>query len=961
MAPAPAKTPKSEVNDWCLFQTEGAQKVVYLTEGDDSKPPTYQCTLKLPDGREFQSEGGYKKKKDAEQAAAEKAMQAIGRPNAEPEGTSPVLPVGESAFGRWQLLKSRLEASLADKSVAHFSPLSPFFSTAALTGRPIPLAVLAQVDNRIAAAIRGLHPQAETDPLQGLALMAAAVRACEGVRLTKDGLGPWPESPTARARTEAQEPASSPPGVFRAVFLPQDKERPPADVTLPRKPGGAYLEQIAEVLGLGDANRVLISRTVGKSGSNLRIYSLLTPLPTAHVSDDGSFTFLPAGSDERKGGADVDFPESLTGVETGSAIKKINGHDCDNERSGSSESNERNGSGDRNERNGWNERASWGAGHAVFGDAVVASVGTTYSSLGKLTWDDVSTRDWHSLLLSRHPRGMYQLSRGAPLAATLPRTYAGSGRWEGKTPKTLLFDLGKPKCSGAGDKVPVYTLSKKGEGAGENEPQSVGATEGEPGLGVMRGRLDWVKVPCRLEEERRTEVTGPPKLGSSLETVEAQSSLQPLTEAKTESCPERERKDEPGWEAEVEFVYGHQAMRASSGGRWESPGDAENAAALAGLHVVQALFDARVLTREAAKEEGKMGDLSNSEHDGTAIIDYKIVSGGTVLEENRGFLVPRGTGAVLPQIEQCIDTCQQGETRSVQMRALASWQPLITATCLTEEPLAKPNDRMAASEPQPEESESGDDVTIEVRLCGHVEPREQRLEGALFTPSLASQRMDFALTVLEQCKAASVLDLGCGSGAFLEAVAERATCVQRLAGADVSERALARARKAVHAKLEKRGTAGALAEKDVEIIGRSMLDLDERFAGWDLATCIEVVEHLDPEPLAGFGPAVLGRLRPKVLLVSTPNVEYNPVLQAAATGTRRSDANEGDEPCRLRNEDHRFEWTRAEFRTWAVALAAEYGYSVEYSGVGGDGAENGPGFCTQIAVFRRISKCVGDS
>lgn len=77
MAPASARTPKSEVNDWCLFQTEGAQKAVYQTEGDDSKPPTYQCTLKLPDGRQFQSEGGYKKKKDAEQAAAEKAMQAV--------------------------------------------------------------------------------------------------------------------------------------------------------------------------------------------------------------------------------------------------------------------------------------------------------------------------------------------------------------------------------------------------------------------------------------------------------------------------------------------------------------------------------------------------------------------------------------------------------------------------------------------------------------------------------------------------------------------------------------------------------------------------------------------------------------------------------------------------------------------------------------------------------------------
>lgn len=71
------KTPKSELNDWCLFTTEGAHKPVYHTEGDSSKPPTYRSILTLPDGRKFESEWGHKKKKDAEQEAAERAMQAV--------------------------------------------------------------------------------------------------------------------------------------------------------------------------------------------------------------------------------------------------------------------------------------------------------------------------------------------------------------------------------------------------------------------------------------------------------------------------------------------------------------------------------------------------------------------------------------------------------------------------------------------------------------------------------------------------------------------------------------------------------------------------------------------------------------------------------------------------------------------------------------------------------------------
>lgn len=77
MAPPPTKTPKSELNDWCLFTTEGAHKPVYHTEGDSSKPPTYRSILTLPDGRKFESEWGHKKKKDAEQEAAERAMQAV--------------------------------------------------------------------------------------------------------------------------------------------------------------------------------------------------------------------------------------------------------------------------------------------------------------------------------------------------------------------------------------------------------------------------------------------------------------------------------------------------------------------------------------------------------------------------------------------------------------------------------------------------------------------------------------------------------------------------------------------------------------------------------------------------------------------------------------------------------------------------------------------------------------------
>lgn len=47
--------------------------------------------------------------------------------------------------------------------------------------------------------------------------------------------------------------------------------------------------------------------------------------------------------------------------------------------------------------------------------------------------------------------------------------------------------------------------------------------------------------------------------------------------------------------------------------------------------------------------------------------------------------------------------------------------------------------------------------------------------------------------------------------------------------------------------------------------------------GSDAAAMVEVVEHLDPGALLAAGPALLGGLRPKIAVVTTPNIEYNSV------------------------------------------------------------------------------------
>jgi len=61
----------------------------------------------------------------------------------------------------------------------------------------------------------------------------------------------------------------------------------------------------------------------------------------------------------------------------------------------------------------------------------------------------------------------------------------------------------------------------------------------------------------------------------------------------------------------------------------------------------------------------------------------------------------------------------------------------------------------------------------------------------------------------------------------------------------------------------------------------------------DMAACIEVLEHLEPRAVDALGVAVLGGLRPKVAVFTTPNWEYNVVLRTINAGERGGGGGEG--------------------------------------------------------------------
>ncbi|WP_189173247.1 3' terminal RNA ribose 2'-O-methyltransferase Hen1 [Streptomyces lasiicapitis] len=201
--------------------------------------------------------------------------------------------------------------------------------------------------------------------------------------------------------------------------------------------------------------------------------------------------------------------------------------------------------------------------------------------------------------------------------------------------------------------------------------------------------------------------------------------------------------------------------------------------------------------------------------------------------------------------------------------------------------------------------------------------------------SLAVRRREAILAALGATGAARVLDLGCGQGQLVQALLKD-TRYTEIVGVDVSMRALTVAARRL--KLERMGERQA---DRVSLFQGSLAYTDKRLKGYDAAVLSEVVEHVDPERLPALEYAVFGSARPRTVLVTTPNVEYNVRWESLPAG-------------HVRHGDHRFEWNRAEFRAWAEGVAQQHAYTVAFVPVGPDDPEVGPP--TQMAVFTQTTQ-----
>jgi 3' terminal RNA ribose 2'-O-methyltransferase Hen1 len=222
------------------------------------------------------------------------------------------------------------------------------------------------------------------------------------------------------------------------------------------------------------------------------------------------------------------------------------------------------------------------------------------------------------------------------------------------------------------------------------------------------------------------------------------------------------------------------------------------------------------------------------------------------------------------------------------------------------------------------------------RLIGEEEPEAEEMaeihtreEEAIEKPiSLAEQRMGAVMAALRSVGAKRVLDLGCGEGRVLRELLKDKTFAE-IVGLDVSHRVLEIAAQRLHLD-----NLPIMQKERIRLLHGSLTYRDARLAGYDAATVVEVIEHQDAPRLAAFERVLFEFAHPQTVVVTTPNVKFE-TLPAG----------------KMRHKDHRFEWTRAEFQSWATTVATRFGYSVRFLPVGPEDALVGSP--TQMGIFEK--------
>lgn len=226
---------------------------------------------------------------------------------------------------------------------------------------------------------------------------------------------------------------------------------------------------------------------------------------------------------------------------------------------------------------------------------------------------------------------------------------------------------------------------------------------------------------------------------------------------------------------------------------------------------------------------------------------------------------------------------------------------------------------------------------LDILLADEIDPAErtdkddESEEKEARTP-LNTLRMETVKKAVLDSGASSVIDLGCGECRLTSLLLSEQQ-IGKVAACDVSVSALEKA--AQRLRLDR---MSPYKKNKLTLMQASLTYKDKRFEGFDCACVIEVIEHIEPARIPAFERAVFEFASPKTVILTTPNREYNANYEKMQENA-------------LRHGDHRFEWTRAEFKAWTEHVCEKFGYSCEISGIGD--ADERLGAPTQMGVFTK--------
>ncbi|XP_055379747.1 small RNA 2'-O-methyltransferase [Condylostylus longicornis] len=211
-----------------------------------------------------------------------------------------------------------------------------------------------------------------------------------------------------------------------------------------------------------------------------------------------------------------------------------------------------------------------------------------------------------------------------------------------------------------------------------------------------------------------------------------------------------------------------------------------------------------------------------------------------------------------------------------------------------------------------------------------------------FEPPVYEQRYATALRVLSFWEGSfkKIIDFGCAELKFIHML-KQIPEIEHIIGVDIDKTILelnsSRINPLLCDYIKRRETPFK-----IELYEGSIDSPNDILKNADVIFAIELIEHLYPDVLENVPFNIFGFIQPKLAIFTTPNCEFNVLFDL-------------NFPNGMRHLDHKFEWTRTQFRNWCQNICKRFPkYVVSVFGVGnGPPVKKGIGKVSQMAVFIR--------